>query len=103
MPYAVIEQGGKQYRVQEGDIIKVDLVDAEPGTELQFERVLAYHDGSTLKIGTPVLDDVGVAGTITAETKGPKVVAYKFKRRKTYRRTVGHRQKLLNVKITKLG
>lgn len=98
--YAIIETGGKQYRVEEGDELDVELLGTEGA--VKFEKVLLVHDGNAPKIGTP-----HVAYTVHAEvigqSKGPKVVAFKYKKCKNYRRTVGHRQKYSRVKITKIG
>lgn len=104
MPYAVIEEGGKQYKVEQGEVVLIELQEAGPGTEIQFGRVLLYHDGASLQVGRPLVEGVTVTGTVKGEVKGPKVVAYKFRRRKNNSHTkVGHRQKLLNVEITKIG
>ena len=103
MPYAIIEEGGKQYKVQEGDTIEIELREAAPGAEISFARVLLFHDGSALQVGRPVLQDVQVVGRVKDETKGPKVVAYKYSRRESYHRKVGHRQHYLAVQITRIG
>lgn len=99
--YAIIETGGKQYRVEEGDEIDVELLGSEG--EIKFEKVLMIHDGNTPKIGLPYLDaKFAVHAEVIGLTKGPKVVAFKYKRCKNYRRTVGHRQKYTRVKIKKI-
>lgn len=98
--YAIIETGGKQYRVQEGDEIDVELLGADG--EVQFDKVLMIHDGQTPKIGLPHLEKCAVHAEVIGLTKGPKVVAFKYKRCKNYRRTVGHRQKYSRVKIKKI-
>ena len=102
--YAVIETGGKQYRVQKDDVLAVELLDgAEAGKQIELGRVLAFNDGSGLKIGTPVVAGAKVLAEVVAEFRAPKVVAFKKKRRKGYHRKVGHRQDLLKVKIASIA
>jgi large subunit ribosomal protein L21 len=98
--YAIIETGGKQYRVEEQDEIDVELLETD-GT-VKF-NVLLVHDGKEPKVGLPHLDNYVVTGEVIGQTKGPKVIAFKYKQRKNYRRTVGHRQKYSRVKITKIA
>ncbi len=98
--YAIIETGGKQYRVQEGDILDVELLHADG--EVKFDKVLMVHDGQHPKIGLPHLQKCAVHAEVLEETKGPKVISFKYKRCKNYRRTVGHRQKYSRVKIKKI-
>ncbi|MBX7066314.1 MAG: 50S ribosomal protein L21 [Parachlamydiales bacterium] len=98
--YAIIETGGKQYRVQEGDVLDVELLHADG--EVKFDKVLMVHDGQSPKIGLPHLKKCSVHAEVIEETKGPKVIAFKYKRCKNYRRTVGHRQKYSRVKIKKI-
>jgi len=100
--YAIIETGGKQYRVQEGDVIDVDLIHSEE-TALKFDKVLLLNDGTKSHVGVPHLPKCVVHAELISETKGPKVIAFKYKRCKNYRRTVGHRQKYSRVKITKIA
>ena len=99
--YAIIETGGKQYRVQEGDIIDVELLGTDQA--VTFDRVLLLQDGNAPQIGLPHLPNCIVHAELLGETKGPKVIAYKYKRRHNYRRTVGHRQRYSRVKITKIA
>lgn len=98
--YAIIETGGKQYRVQEGDEIHVELLDVEG--EIKFDKVLFVHDGKKPHVGTPNLAKCVVQGEVIGMEKGPKVIAFKYKKCKNYRRTVGHRQKYSRVKIKKI-
>jgi large subunit ribosomal protein L21 len=98
--YAIIETGGKQYRVEEGDELDVELLGSEG--EFKFDNVLLVHDGKTPKIGLPYLDKCAVHAEVIGISKGPKVIAFKYKRCKNYRRTVGHRQKYSRVKIKKI-
>lgn len=97
--YAIVETGGKQYKVEEGDEIDIELINAEGS--FKFEKVLMIHDGKSPKIGEPHLSKCEVHADIVGDTKGPKVVAFKYKKG-NYRRTVGHRQKYKRVKITKI-
>ncbi len=99
--YAIIETGGKQYRVEEGDELDVELLNTD--ANFKFEKVLLVHDGNSPRIGQPYLNDFSVHAEIIGETKGPKVIAFKYKRCKNYRRLVGHRQKYSRVKITKIA
>ncbi|MBY0529548.1 MAG: 50S ribosomal protein L21 [Rhabdochlamydiaceae bacterium] len=97
--YAIIETGGKQYRVEKGDVIDVERLDAETG-KVEFKNVLFLNDGSAVKIGSPHLANSVVKAEFLGEFRGPKVIAFKYKRRKPFRRKVGHRQKYARVKIT---
>lgn len=99
--YAIIETGGKQYRVQEGDELNVELLESEGA--VTFDKVLFFSNGELVRIGTPSIPNGLVHAEILGEEKGPKVIAFKYKRRKNYRRTVGHRQKYSRVKITKIA
>ena len=80
--YAVIETGGKQYRVESGNVLKVELLDAEVGSSINFDRVLAISDGTSLNVGTPEVDGASVSATVVEHIRGPKLVAYKKKRRR---------------------
>ena len=100
MAYAIIQTGGKQYRVQPGDVIDVELLGVDAGQQTAFEEVLLAADDAGVKIGEPLVKGAKVtAEVIEDQRKAPKVVSYKFKRRKGYHRTVGHRQKLTRVKV----
>jgi large subunit ribosomal protein L21 len=100
MAYAIIQTGGRQFRVQSGDVIDVELLGVEAGQKTVFNEVLLAADDACVKIGSPLLAGASVtAEVIEGERKAPKVVSYKFKRRKGYHRTVGHRQKLTRVKV----
>lgn len=100
--YAVILTGGKQYRVKEGDVLAIEKLDLEPGRKAQFDRVLLIEDGETVQVGTPVLDNAMVLGLVLENFKDEKVLIFKKKRRKQYRRTRGHRQQLTKVRITRI-
>ena len=99
MAYAVIQTGGKQYRVAEGDVIEVEKLDLEPGADAKFEEVLLVSNGDGLSIAAPVLTGAAAPTEIIEQTKAPKVIAFKYMRRKGYHRTVGHRRQLTRLKI----
>ncbi len=99
--YAIIQTGSKQYTVREGDELDVELLESE-NTHV-FDKVVLVHNGQTVKIGAPYVAKCTVQATIVAQTKGPKVIAFKYKKCKNYRRLVGHRQKYSRVKITKIS
>lgn len=101
--YAVIESGGKQYRVTEGHVLDVELLDAEVGKKVDLEQVLAISDGKTLTLGTPVVSGAKVTAEVVEHLRGPKLVAFKKKRRKGYKRKVGHRQELTRVRVISIG
>jgi len=94
--------GGKQYRVTEGDVLAVEKLDLEPGRKAHFDRVLLVEDGETVHVGAPVLDNAMVLGLVLENFKDEKVLVFKKKRRKQYRRTRGHRQQLTKVRITRI-
>ncbi len=100
--YAIIETGGKQYRVETGDVIDVELLDADANGKIAFNNVLFLNDGAAIKVGNPNLASCVVRGELVKEVKGPKVIAFKYKERKTQRRKVGHRQRYSRVKITEI-
>ena len=97
--YAVIKTGGKQYRVDPGTEIKVEKLKGEIGDAVTFDQVLMASDGENVKVGKPFLDDTKVVGRITHQGKNRKIVVFKYKRRKGYRKKVGHRQQFTQVKI----
>lgn len=101
--YAIIETGGKQYRVEKGDIIDIDLLECEKDKQLEFNDVLLLNDGKESRVGVPCLKDCIVFGqVIQEEVKGPKVIAYKYIKRKDSKKKKGHRQKYSKVKITEI-
>ncbi len=100
--YAVIETGGKQYRVQNGDIIVIEKLNVEAGKKVTFDKVLMLGDGKDLKIGKPYLDET-VEGKVIENGKGKKVVIFKYKAKKDYRKKQGHRQPYTKVEITAVG
>ena len=100
--YAIIATGGKQYKVTEGDIIRVEKLDAAEGDKITFDQVLMIGGEETL-IGNPVVDGAKVAATVTANDKADKVVVYKYKRKTGYHKKNGHRQLFTEVKIDSIA
>ena len=100
--YAIIETGGKQVRVSEGDVIRTDLIDQEVGATVTFDRVVLSSDGSAVNIGTPVLTGAVVSGTILRQAKDKKILVFKYKPKKRVRKLVGHRQRFAEIRIEKI-
>jgi len=98
--YAVIETGGKQYRVTAGDTLDVERLETEAGKPHTFDRVLLVANDGKVTVGAPTLAGAKVVADVTQHMRGEKKIAFKMKRRKGYHRTVGHRQELTRVKIT---
>ena len=101
--YAIIETGGKQYRVKSGDEIDIEKLDQSAGEAVKFEKVLAVSDESGLKIGSPTVEGASVSAEVVEQFRGKKLIAFKKKRRQGYARKVGHRQNLTKVKITEIN
>ena len=101
--YAVIETGGKQYRVQEGDVITVEKLNVEAGDKVVFDKVLVLAGEDDLKVGAPYVEGATVAGEVVENGKGKKVIIFKYKAKKDYRKKQGHRQPYTMVKIESLG
>lgn len=99
MNLAVIEVTGKQYLVKEGDVIETDRLPAAPGQPVTLDKVLLLWDGSDLKLGRPYLEGYTAQGAVLSSARGPKVIAYKYKRRKDYHRKVGHRQDVFKLEV----
>ena len=102
MKYAIVEDGGKQYRVVEGSTIEVDRFDSGAGEQIDLEHVLFVADGETFAIGSPYLTNAKVVATVVAEVKGPKVVIFKYKPKIRYRLKKGHRQKYTRLMINSI-
>jgi large subunit ribosomal protein L21 len=100
--YAIIETGGKQYRVEEGSVLNVELLPSEVGSEVGFDRVLAVKVDNKLQVGQPYIDGALVRGKIIDQGKGKKIIVFKFKAKKNYRRKQGHRQPYTRVMIEKI-
>jgi large subunit ribosomal protein L21 len=101
--FAVFQSGGKQHRVTEGDVLKLELIDAEPGQEVVFDQVLMVADGDDVNVGAPYVDGGTVKAEVLRNERDKKIRVIKFKRRKDYMRRQGHRQWFTEVKITAIG
>ena len=101
--FAVIKTGGKQYRVTPDDVIRIERISGEAGDEVSFNDVLILADDGKTAVGTPLVDGARVTGTLIEQTRGEKVIIFKKKRRKNYRRRNGHRQDLSVVRITNIS
>ncbi|MDI3540826.1 50S ribosomal protein L21 [Koleobacter methoxysyntrophicus] len=97
--YAIIETGGKQYRIQEGDILRVEKLDIPEGETVEFDKVLAISKGDSFSVGQPYLEGAKVLGKVLNHGKGKKVIVFKYKAKKNYRRKQGHRQPFTRVQI----
>jgi len=97
--YAVVATGGKQYKVREGEVLRIEKIPGEIGADVSFDKILMFSDGENVKIGQPVLEDVAVNGRIVSQGKAKKIIVFKYKRRKRYRRKQGHRQQFTAVQI----
>ena len=97
--YAVIKTGGKQYRVVQGERLKVEKLEAEVGAKVTLDQILMVADGDKITIGSPVVKGASVKATVVSHGRGDKVMIFKFRRRKHYRKTQGHRQSFTEIKI----
>jgi large subunit ribosomal protein L21 len=100
---AIVRTGGKQYRVEPGNTVRVEKLDGDVGSKIELPEVLLLGKGGDAKIGAPLVSGAKVTGTITAQGRSPKVIVYKFKRRKNYRRKQGHRQSFTEIKIDEIS
>ncbi|MEQ8163913.1 MAG: 50S ribosomal protein L21 [Smithellaceae bacterium] len=101
--YAVIKTGGKQHKVSEGDVVAVEKLAGEKGTEVIFNEVLMVADDANIKIGKPFVEGATVTGEIVLQKKGPKIHVFKMTRRKGFKKKTGHRQSLTSMKIKKIS
>ncbi len=101
--FAVFQSGGKQHRVTEGDVVKLELIDAEPGEEVVFDQVLMLANGDDVNVGAPYVEGRQVKAEVLRNERNKKIRVIKFKRRKGYMRRQGHRQWFTEVKITAIG
>ena len=101
--YAVIKTGGKQHKVIKGDVLSVEKLEGDKGTEVVFNEVLMVADDSNVKVGKPFVEGAKVVGEIIAQDKGPKIHVFKMTRRKGFKKKTGHRQELTSMKITKIS
>lgn len=102
MAFAIIQSGGKQFRVSEGEVVRVPTLAAEVGSTVNFET-LAHSNGDKVQVGAPLVDGISVSGTVVEHGRGKKIIVFKMKRRKQYKKTHGHRQNYTAVKIDSLG
>ena len=100
MSYAVIRTGGKQYRGAPGDVIRVEKLNGEPGAQIEFTDVLMTADGEAVRVGTPLVEGARVTAQVVSHGKAKKILIFKKKRRKNYRRRQGHRQQFTAVRVT---
>lgn len=101
--YAIIDIGGKQYKVEEGRYLEIDLTGLEPGSELNFDRVLMVSDGNSVNIGQPIIEGASVKAKVLRDVKDKKIIVYKMRPKKGYRRKQGHRQNYSQVMIEKIN
>ena len=101
--YAVIEACGKQYKVTKGDVVFFEKLEVEKSKKVTFDKVVLLSDEGKVEVGAPYVKGIKVEGKVVAHGKGKKIVVFKMKRRKSYRRTQGHRQSLTRVKITAIN
>ena len=101
--YALVKTGGKQYRVSKDDTILVERLSAEEGEQIILNDIVMLSDGDKVTIGTPLVDGAGVSATVVRQTRGPKIIIFRRKRRKNHRRTQGHRQDLTLLKINAIA
>ena len=102
MAFAIIQSGGKQFRVSEGEVVRVPTLVAEVGDTVNFEA-LAHSNRDKVQVGAPLVDGISVSGTVVEHGRGKKIIVFKMKRRKQYKKTHGHRQNYTAVKIDSLG
>ena len=100
--YAIIESCGRQYKVAEGDVVFFEKLDVEEGKKVTFDKVVLVSEDKKVEVGTPYVKGVKVEGKVVANGKGKKFIVYKYKAKKNYRRTQGHRQPYTKVEITKI-
>lgn len=100
--YAVVKSGGKQYRVEEGGTLRIEKISGEVGEPVSLDRVLMLSDGENVSVGTPVLENVVVKGHILRQDRLRKIIVFKYKKRKRYRRKLGHRQTFTEIKIDRI-
>jgi len=101
--YAVISTGGKQYKICKGETVRVEKIEGEIGNPVSFEKILMFSDGEKVSVGKPFLNNVVVNGHIAEQRKAKKIIVFKYKRRKRYRRKQGHRQRYSLIKIDSIN
>lgn len=100
--YAIIENGGHQYMVQENEVVRLQKLDLEEGQEVTFDTVLAVRDGEDFKVGAPYVEGAKVVGKVMTQGRGPKIIVFKYKPKKHYKKIKGHRQDFTAVQIEKI-
>lgn len=100
--YAVVETGGKQYKVSEGMVIEVEKLPVEVGEEIELDKVLMVVDGDSVKVGRPFVEGAKVKALVQGQIKGPKIIVFKYKPKKRYRRKKGHRQRYTRLLIKEI-
>ncbi len=101
--YAIVETGGKQFRVSEGDVIRTDLIETEVGSSVTFDRIVLAANGDDVTIGTPLLTGATVTGTVLRQAKDKKILVFRYKSKKRVRKLNGHRQRFAEVRIDKIA
>ena len=101
--YAIVETGGKQFRVSEGDVIRTDLIETEVGSSVTFDRIVLAADGDDVSIGSPLVSGVTVTGTVLRQAKDKKILVFRYKSKKRVRKLNGHRQRFAEVRIDKIA
>jgi large subunit ribosomal protein L21 len=101
--YAIVETGGKQFRVSEGDVIRTDLIETEVGSSVTFDRIVLAANGDDVSIGTPVVSGATVSGTVLRQAKDKKILVFRYKSKKRVRKLNGHRQRFAEVRIDKIS
>ncbi len=100
--YAIVRDRGMQYRVEQGDTLQVDLLDAEPGSAIELTEVLLVGDNGETRVGTPLVEGAVVRAEVVGDIKGKKIIVFKYRNKKRYRRRTGHRQKYTHLKINEI-
>ncbi len=101
--FAIVETGGKQYRIEPGDVVRVERLEGEEGSQVTLDSVLAAQTDAGFQVGRPKLEGAKVVGTILKQGRDKKILIYKYKRRKGYRRTKGHRQEFTDLRIDQIA
>ncbi len=100
--YAIVETGGKQYKVTEGTMLMIEKLDVEAGSEYTFDKVLFLNKDGKVQVGAPLIEGAQVVGTVIEHGKDKKIIVFKYKSKKNYRRKQGHRQPFTKVKVTEI-
>ena len=101
--YAIVETGGKQFRVSEGDVIRTDLIETEVGSSVTFDRIVLAANGDDVSIGSPLVSGATVTGTVLRQAKDKKILVFRYKSKKRVRKLNGHRQRFAEVRIDKIA